>query len=395
MAHILALVSSSKVTIMNHCSYPLYYWVVRSEVATPDSDHITVAPGDTAIHPMEIDHRGISLKIRDVPRYAKGPAGIIQVEYTNVGHGNTFYDLSVIDCNRLPDNANPDYCPFIAGGVSMYTNGHETKNLCQSAQCQIPGSCDERTYKEHGYWKDEPSFHCPHVHDLFFETCTEGPGLQSLDGQTSPPPYESPAPHEPPAVVPPPPSHVQSVRVSPSPQSEPEEEEWSPQPEYKEEELSPQPKYEEEESSPQVEPEEEESSHQFEPEEEESSPQPELEEEESSPQLESEEKESSPQSEPVVEEMPPQSVSSSVAPVSSPTAQSQPEQEVAAPSQTSPFPQGPYASSHPRFFGVPPSRIHRIPMSMKWQTKYQVRGQGAHVAQATDSPTGCSGATCN
>jgi hypothetical protein len=121
---------------------------------------------------------GVSVKIRDVDHYETAPQGILQAEYT-MGYPNFYYDLSYIDCNRYAPPEAPDYCPFAAGGVRMYTS-NETGTVCPQAHCQMPGEC-VLTYLDHGFWLDEPSLSCPSGNDLFLETCVYGEGQQTVE----------------------------------------------------------------------------------------------------------------------------------------------------------------------------------------------------------------------
>lgn len=172
--------ATDTLTIINHCTYPLWFWTVRPVEATPDEESTYVAPnGGRFVHYLETHPTGsgLVLKMRDLPYYATAPAGIVQVEY-NKKPDLTWYDLSYIDCSKELDYTNPYYCPFAAGGVRMYHNSQS--NLCPTIHCQIPGNCD-KTYLRHGSWKGEPSWACAAGTDFFVETCVDGPGAQTVD----------------------------------------------------------------------------------------------------------------------------------------------------------------------------------------------------------------------
>ena len=89
-----------------------------------------------------------------------------------------WYDLSYIDCRQSADHTDPFYCPFAQGGIRMYTTTHDAS--CPPIHCQLGGEC-EKTYLIEGGWTGEPSWHCLYGSNLVVETCTDGPGVQSLD----------------------------------------------------------------------------------------------------------------------------------------------------------------------------------------------------------------------
>ncbi|KAH7139367.1 hypothetical protein B0J11DRAFT_501524 [Dendryphion nanum] len=193
-----------KVTFMNHCTYPLYFWQVLPNVHPSDDTATYVAPGDSLLHHMP---PGIStsIKMRDLPNYEVAPAGITQFEYFVDGF-RLWYDLSYIDCNQTGGPTDPMYCPFAAGGVKLSTSDPH----CPVAVCQLGGTC-EQTYLIEGGWKDEPSLSCPIGTDLVVELCSHGFGQQSnphgetlppvLPPENTPPEKEQPPQHIPPEVL--------------------------------------------------------------------------------------------------------------------------------------------------------------------------------------------------
>ena len=70
--------------------------------------------GGLVIHEMrntEALGGGLSLKTRDLDRYAVAPAGIIQVEYhLEPSKGFMWYDLSAVDCDLTAGPENAMYC---------------------------------------------------------------------------------------------------------------------------------------------------------------------------------------------------------------------------------------------------------------------------------------------
>ncbi|KAF2241598.1 hypothetical protein BU26DRAFT_174109 [Trematosphaeria pertusa] len=209
--------AANTVKIVNHCPYDLFFWVVGPGWHVLDEQHIIV-PGNhgSVIHGM-IDTTGtgggISLKMRDVPRYAVAPAGILQAEYKfEPATHSIWYDFSAIDCNKAAPPDSPDYCPFSQGGVKMWVPGADPA-FCPVAQC-LPGLGCERTYLDHGSWHNEPSFRCDIGHDILFETCTHlaAPKTHVVDDDELqpwiplyPPLPPSPSPSPPPPPPPPPP----------------------------------------------------------------------------------------------------------------------------------------------------------------------------------------------
>ncbi|KAF1351588.1 hypothetical protein EJ07DRAFT_183742 [Lizonia empirigonia] len=87
----------------NYCPYDLYFWTVGpagSGFNSTNQEALTIPANSLTVHGTNTEaiHGGISLKIRDLPRYQVAPAGIIQVEYNLVPSKNDiWYDLSAID----------------------------------------------------------------------------------------------------------------------------------------------------------------------------------------------------------------------------------------------------------------------------------------------------------
>ncbi|KAF2795282.1 hypothetical protein K505DRAFT_336212, partial [Melanomma pulvis-pyrius CBS 109.77] len=187
-AYILSFLSplasaTNAVHLVNHCPYDMYFWVVGPNEQIHDNAYSTVpGNGGTVIHSMRAispeSPGGINIKIRDLPHYEVAPAGIIQVEYAlDLAQSMIFWDLSAIDCARDSNPTNPYFCPFVDGGIKMYTTGGPAQKVatCLGAQCLD-------AYTEHGVWHGEPSWGIATGHDLFFETCTHGVGLQTNEG---------------------------------------------------------------------------------------------------------------------------------------------------------------------------------------------------------------------
>ncbi|KAF2006954.1 carbohydrate-binding module family 50 protein [Amniculicola lignicola CBS 123094] len=188
--------AANNVIFKNQCSYPIYFWTVRPETAAPDNTYISVPAYGEVYHPMERPKGGgISLKIRDVPYYAVAPSGVIQAEYAITDHGLFYYDLSAIDCNKNAGPEAPDYCPLVAGGVTMQTTSTD-KVLCPVATCAGTGwTCGNSTYLNHGTWMGEPSYGCAVGNDIIVETCTQGDGVRTIPRPSDiPPPPPPPAP---------------------------------------------------------------------------------------------------------------------------------------------------------------------------------------------------------
>ena len=179
------LAAATSVTFINQCSYPLHYWLVGPGFATADKDGVTVPSHANQTHTL-LDG-GNSIKFRDRPHYQTSPAGIAQFEY-NLDNGKTWYDLSLIDCNnKNNDPKDPLYCPFLAGGIRVFTSAPHLDGqapVCGKPHCMWPGGSCDLTYLEHGSWALEPSLVCDAKYDLFVETCSEGDGVQSYDGDT-------------------------------------------------------------------------------------------------------------------------------------------------------------------------------------------------------------------
>ncbi|RMZ71771.1 chitin binding [Pyrenophora seminiperda CCB06] len=135
----------------------------------------------------------MALKIRDYPSYNVKPAGIIQVEYNvEASKGKLWYDLSAIDCDPEAGPMNPNYCPFLAGGLKLSI---PASPACTQATCS-GGTC-EKTYLTHESFLNEPTMNCGAGADLLLETCTDGPGEQTFGSKGSHPsvdPVSGPTP---------------------------------------------------------------------------------------------------------------------------------------------------------------------------------------------------------
>ncbi|KAI4927871.1 hypothetical protein J4E85_006384 [Alternaria conjuncta] len=198
--------SAKYVKFINHCPYNVYFWAVG-----PPASHIdggdsfrSMVPGNggSVIHPMVDTERfggGLSLKIRDLDYYTPGPAGIIQVEYNlEESKGKMWYDLSAVDCDLHAGPANPKYCL-------------PNKKACPTAYCNEEKCVN--TYLSPGGFANEPSLMCWAGADIFVETCTDGPGVQTFFGkkpqtgdtvhQAIPAPVIQPPVVQPPVVQPP------------------------------------------------------------------------------------------------------------------------------------------------------------------------------------------------
>lgn len=190
--------AANNILMDNHCPYDLYFWTVGpagSGFNGTDHEVLTISANSRTIHGMintEAIHGGISLKIRDLPRYQVAPAGIIQVEYNlEPSKNDIWYDLSAVDCNRNLGPEDPSFCPLIQGGMKIYVPDADEKN-CPPAWCDATGCFN--TYTEHGFWKGEPSFRCDAGVDIMFETCTESAGPRTFNGQLEPGLPVEPAP---------------------------------------------------------------------------------------------------------------------------------------------------------------------------------------------------------
>ncbi|KAF2111690.1 hypothetical protein BDV96DRAFT_634484 [Lophiotrema nucula] len=173
--------AANEVLIRNHCSYPLYFWIVRPGVHTPDDKVITVPARTDFHHGMEDTgngNGGIALKFRDVPFYEVAPAGILQVEY-KFAAPNFWYDLSRINCDISLGPSDPSYCPFIAGGVQLVST-EPAQGRCPVAWCT--GTHCVSTYETHGFWNGEPTFNCPVGNDIVFDVCTNGDAPVTFGG---------------------------------------------------------------------------------------------------------------------------------------------------------------------------------------------------------------------
>lgn len=202
--------AANSIRFINHCPYDIWYWAVGpagTRIDGLDESRIKI-PGNhgSSVHGMVdtefLGGGGMSLKIRDYPKYRLAPAGIVQVEYYFEATKNKlWYDLSVINCDRFIGPKYPSFCPLIGGGIKMYVTGAETAR-CPPAWCS-QGKC-ENTYDRVGNWLGEPTFHCDAGVDLVLETCTEGVGPRTFqDIPLYPPlPESEPVPQGPLQVSP-------------------------------------------------------------------------------------------------------------------------------------------------------------------------------------------------
>jgi hypothetical protein len=173
--------AANTIKFVNHCTYPMYVWMQVPFIQAHDDEAIYVPPyGGSAVHNMVSTQ--VSLKLRDLPNFEHGGVGIIQAEYNRASDPvKTFYDLSVIDCDKLAGPESPYYCPFVAGGIVMYPSG--SGDECHPAYCNLAqgqGRCI-KSYLAPGMWGMEPTLNCLAGSDFFVETCVAGPGLQSFD----------------------------------------------------------------------------------------------------------------------------------------------------------------------------------------------------------------------
>ncbi|KAF2871882.1 hypothetical protein BDV95DRAFT_667760 [Massariosphaeria phaeospora] len=199
-----SLASASTVKLINHCPHDLYFWVVGGEHVPDRQWNMVPGNGGSVIHSM-LEGRGMSLKIRDVPQYEVAPAGILQLEYNFAPQTKSlWYDLSLIDCYINHNPYDPEYCPFVDGGIRLYTNGPSER--CPTASC-IGEEC-VNTYQNHGTWIGEPTLRCDSDFEVFFETCTHGSAPQTFIGEYTPP---LPLPPSPPSMPPTPPSSSPSL----------------------------------------------------------------------------------------------------------------------------------------------------------------------------------------
>ncbi|KAF1841940.1 carbohydrate-binding module family 18 protein [Cucurbitaria berberidis CBS 394.84] len=202
--------AANTIRFINHCPYDIWYWTVGpagSRLDGLDKSRIKI-PGNhgSVTHGMvntELLQGGITLKIRDYPKYRVAPAGIVQVEYHFEPTRNAiWYDLSVIDCDPHLGPNHPSFCPLIGGGVEIYIPGAK-KGSCPPAWCSN-GRC-ENTYDRTGSWLGEPTFKCKIGVDILVETCTERVGYRTF--QDKPTPYHhvsapESVPHDSPKVSP-------------------------------------------------------------------------------------------------------------------------------------------------------------------------------------------------
>ncbi|KAF2473348.1 uncharacterized protein BDR25DRAFT_312433 [Lindgomyces ingoldianus] len=164
--------ATNNVIFNNYCHYPLYFWAVSTEVVHDEASNYVPAH-DTLVHRMvNIGNPGICLKIRDVPMYEHGRQSILQLEY-NIDWNDSkwHWDFSAIDCALGVPATEEGYCPFIGGGVHVYTTGDDA--TCKYAHCLGNHEADcVNTYTRHGSWHGEPSWSCPMGNDLIIDTCT-------------------------------------------------------------------------------------------------------------------------------------------------------------------------------------------------------------------------------
>lgn len=175
-----AVSASQKLWFHNACPHDLYFWVARANQPAVQDHHYThVASGDWGVHFMnttQYDGGGPSIKIRDLPHFTAGPAGIVQAEYYYGPNANLiYYDLSIIDCDKTVGPEDPMYCPFVQGGIKMWTSD----SSCPIARC-LPseGEC-KGTYEKHGSWDGEPTWACSSASDIYFHACVESAAPQS------------------------------------------------------------------------------------------------------------------------------------------------------------------------------------------------------------------------
>ncbi|KAF1932694.1 carbohydrate-binding module family 18 protein [Didymella exigua CBS 183.55] len=193
LATVLSAVVSAEnnIKFINHCPYDVYSWAVGpAGSGWTGHDHEAVAiPANTVTYQGMVDcgitGGGISVKLRDLPRYEVAPAGIIQVEYNLVPSKNhLWYDLSAVDCDHTVGPEHPSFCPLIGGGLKVYIE-HADEGKCPPAWCSANGQC-HRTYTEHGYWHGEPTFRCDAGKDVVVELCTKRVGPRTFNGHDEP-----------------------------------------------------------------------------------------------------------------------------------------------------------------------------------------------------------------
>jgi hypothetical protein len=154
--------AANTIKFINHCPYPFYVWTVGAGQSGEDKDARIVLPNDSSyimgmINTEASGAGGQALKIRDLPNYRTAPAGILQLEYyLEPSRGKLWYDLSLVDCNPADAHDSPRYCPLVAGGVQVYTQGQE--DMCPTAWCS--GSACHNTYTTAGSWQGEPTLEC-------------------------------------------------------------------------------------------------------------------------------------------------------------------------------------------------------------------------------------------
>ncbi|KAJ4310842.1 hypothetical protein N0V94_008246 [Neodidymelliopsis sp. IMI 364377] len=118
--------AANTVKLINHCPYDLYAWTVgpaKTGYDGEDYQALTV-PANSEVHHGMINSEalggGISLKLRDLPKYEVAPAGILQVEYhLEPSTNSVWYDLSAIGCNLAHGPESPWFCPLIGGGIEV------------------------------------------------------------------------------------------------------------------------------------------------------------------------------------------------------------------------------------------------------------------------------------
>ncbi|KAL6706552.1 hypothetical protein ACN47E_005308 [Coniothyrium glycines] len=221
--------AANTVIFTNNCPWPAYWWTVGPQgrydaqgktYPGEDSDR-NVIPGFGAstVHTMldtESLGGGVSLKIRDMPRYRQGGAGIMQLEYHLEASTNSiWYDLSKINCAHHVGSENPAFCPLVDGGIKVWLADSEGK---PRSECPTPfctgGECF-KTYGKHGFWLGEPSFMCAYGSDIHMTLCAEREGPHTF--ASDPASWEVDAPAEPVNPVLPSPDRLPQGPLSSSP----------------------------------------------------------------------------------------------------------------------------------------------------------------------------------
>lgn len=190
--------TANTIKFINHCPYDVFSWTVGPDGSGFDGeDHqaVTIPANTVTAHGMvsgETVGGGISLKLRDLPKYRIAPAGIVQVDYKLEGSkNNLWYDLSAVNCNHAAGPEDPSFCPLIRSGMKVHVENAD------HAQC-LPAWCDadgcHNTYKEHGSWKGEPTFRCDAGTNIVIEFCTERSGPRTFNGYAEPGHSDEPKP---------------------------------------------------------------------------------------------------------------------------------------------------------------------------------------------------------